>query len=217
MQNPLINILTRTSNRPNGFKRNYDSVHNQTYKNIRHIVSYDNDLDLSYLNLYDNIDLIKINRDELINNDNCVNPNTGKYSPHNLYFNHMVKNISDGWVIYLDDDDTFAHPMVIEQIVNEINKIDEDTLIIWRFKLGTSLLLPMELSDEIPPSIGKIGGSCIAFNIKYKDYAVWDSWKCSDFRVIDRLFKNIPKYVFIKKTYVLAPIPGSGDKIDLKI
>ena len=41
---------------------------------------------------------------ELIKNDNNVDPKTGPYSPHNLYFNVIHEHITDGWVIYLDDD-----------------------------------------------------------------------------------------------------------------
>jgi len=217
MDKPVINILTRTSNRPNGFDINYKSVHGQTYDNIKHIVAYDNDSDLEYINNYDNLTVVKIDRQNLIDNDTFVDPKTGKYSPHNMYFNEMIKEVEDGWVIYLDDDDTFVHSMVIQQIVKEINKVDNDTLLVWKFKLGTSLILPKAFSDEYPPRIGGIGGSCMAFHIKHKDLAEWDSWKCSDFRVIDRLYKGIPKHKFINKLYVNAPIPGSGNKIDLKV
>jgi glycosyltransferase involved in cell wall biosynthesis len=215
MNNPLINILTRTSNRPNGFDITYHSVKNQTYKNIKHIVSYDDDNDLSYLGNYGDIELVKIDKMGLINNDNSVSPNTGKYSPHNLYFNEMVKYIDSGWIIYLDDDDEFTDETVIEKIVNVINENDEDTLIFWQFKLGENWILPKDISKNIPPVIGNIGGSTIAFNIKYKDIAIWDSWKCSDFRVIDKLYRSVPKIKFIKDVLVLAPIPGSGNKIDI--
>ena len=44
----LINILTRTSNRPIGFLNNYHSVSNQTYKNINHLVSYEYEEDLKH-------------------------------------------------------------------------------------------------------------------------------------------------------------------------
>lgn len=215
MTKPLINILTRTSNRPKGFDRNFQCVKTQTYENIRHIVSYDNDNDLEYLNLYNGIDLVKIDRQSLIDDDKYVNPNTGKYSPHNMYFNEMIKHVKEGWVIYLDDDDFFTKVNVIEGIVEEINKNDDDTLIFWQFKLGDNLVLPNKLDESNPPRIGGIGGSCMTFNIKYKHLSEWDSWKCGDYRVIKKLYEGIPKKVFIKKRYVYAPIPGSGNKKDV--
>lgn len=215
MDKPLINILTRTSNRPVGFSINYESISTQTYDNINHIVGYDNDSDLEYLNGYDNILKVKIDRDELIKNDTSVNPNTGKYSPHNLYLNELIKHVESGWIIYLDDDDRFMHNRVIEQIVKEINKVDDDTLLVWRFKLGDRLILPIEFGPDNPPTIGRIGGSCMTFHSKYSNTVKWDSWKCSDYRVIEKLYQNIPNHIFIKKTYVYAPVPGSGNKKDL--
>jgi hypothetical protein len=44
-------------------------------------------------------------RDKIIEEDKSINPNTGKYSPHNLYFNEMYGKITEGWIIFLDDDD----------------------------------------------------------------------------------------------------------------
>lgn len=114
MKKPLINILTRTSNRPIGFDINVKSVKEQTYDNINHIIGYDNDEDLNYINKYDGLIKVKVDRESLISADTSPNPMTGKYSPHNLYFNEMMKIVTDGWIIYYDDDDKLAHPMVIE-------------------------------------------------------------------------------------------------------
>jgi len=49
----LINILTRTSGRPNGFNKCRKSIENQTYIQIKHLVSYDDNNDLHYLKKYD--------------------------------------------------------------------------------------------------------------------------------------------------------------------
>ena len=217
MNLPLINILTRTSNRPNGFDITYNSVKNQTYKNIKHIVSYDNEKDLSYISKYDGLHLIKIDKDKLISEDQSPNPRTGKYSPHNLYFNEMIKIIDEGWVIYLDDDDRFTDKYCVEKIVNTINNSDDDTLIFWQFKLGNNLILPPIINDNNPPQLYKIGGGAITFNIKHKKHATWDAWKCSDYRVINNLYNNLNKVKFINEVLVLAPKPGSGNKVDIYI
>lgn len=217
MHKPLINILTRTSNRPNGFKLTRNSIEMQTYKNINHIISYDNEDDLNYLNQYSNLTLVKIDKNELIKSDNSKTPNTGKYSPHNLYFNEMVKYVNDGWVLYIDDDDYFKDEYSIEKIVNEISKSDDDTLIFWQFRLGDNLILPKDLSKDNPPKLYSIGGETICFNYKYKDIVIWDGWKCSDFRIIDKLFNNVPKFRFINEVLVIAPKPGLGNKIDVNV
>ena len=48
----LFNIITRTHNRPDLFKRCVDSIKNHRFKNIHHIVTYQNDKDLEYINKY---------------------------------------------------------------------------------------------------------------------------------------------------------------------
>ena len=217
MQKPLINILTRTSNRPNGFDITYNSVLNQTYKNVRHIVSYDNDEDLDYIGEYGGLDLIKIDKNKLIREDNSPNPKTGKYSPHNLYFNEMIKMVDEGWVIYLDDDDRFVDDYCLEKIVNVINESDEDTLVFWQFKLGSNLILPPIIDDNNPPQLYKIGGGSVSFNVKQKKYAKWDAWKCSDYRVLKNLYQNVNNVKFINEVLILAPKPGSGNKVDIYI
>ena len=217
MHEPLINILTRTSNRPNGFKLTRNSIERQTYKNINHIVSYDNEDDLNYLNKYGNLTLVNIDKNKLIESDNSKTPNTGKYSPHNLYFNEMIKYVNGGWVLYIDDDDYFKDDNCIEKIVNEISRSDDDTLIFWQFILGDNLILPKDISKDNPPKLYNIGGGSVCFNYKHRDIATWDSWKCSDFRVIDRLFNNIPQVRFINEILVISPKPGLGNKLDINV
>lgn len=209
---PLINIITRTSNRPNGFKRCVESIKNQTYKNINHIIITDDINSLGYIkkNGYENP--ILVNREELIKNDTSPKFNTGGYSPHNLYFNEV--EINNGWIIYLDDDDLFNRLDAVEIIVNAIKENDEDTLIYWKMVYSNGRSLPKIIDKSHKPFIGGIGGSCMCFHNKYKKLAIWDSWKCSDFRVINRLHHGIPKFVFISKKLILVPIAGFGNKKD---
>jgi len=212
---PLINILTRTSNRPNGFKININSVKNQTYNNIKHIIATDDINSHNYI-IDNNIDnYIVINRDKLINNDDHVNYNTGKYSPHNLYFNEMHKYVSDGWVLYLDDDDRFYDNNSLSKIVKSINESDIDTIIYWNMEYSNGSTLPREISKTKPPELYNIGGSCFAFNYKYLKYASWDSWKCSDFRVINNLHNTIPKFKWINESLIFVPQSGLGNKTDI--
>lgn len=212
MHKPLINILTRTSNRPNFFNRNVNSVNSQTYKNIRHIVSYDNDDDLEYINKHNNLTLVKIDKDKLIREDNSPNPNTGKYSPHNLYFNEMLKVVEEGWVIFLDDDDLFYDENSLEIIVNNI--LNDDTMVIWQMNFINGLILPP--TDELKgkPKLGKIGSPCFSFNIKQLGDIKWDGWKCGDFRFIEKIYNKTDKKITIPKILIEINNIGSGNKND---
>lgn len=216
MQEPLINILTRTSNRPNGFKINVENIKNQSYKNINHIVCTDDVNSINYIKENGVENFIFLDRDEIIKNDNSPNPNTGVYSPHNLYFNEMIKHVKEGWVIYLDDDDRFTTNNVVSEIVDIINDNDEDTLIYWRMVYSNGRYLPVNMGNNFIPRIGGIGGSCFTFNVKYKNLSTWDSWKCGDFRVIQKLHNKIPNKVLINKNFIYVPLQGMGRKIDIK-
>ena len=123
----IINILTRTCNRPNYFDINYRSIKNQTTNininiNINHLVCIDDEITKSYTDNYDDIIVIKVDKLE----------KSKDYSfPFNLYFNSMHKHdvINNGYIIYLDDDDSFMN----NDVINIIEKyLDEDTLIIWQ-------------------------------------------------------------------------------------
>lgn len=82
---PLINIITRVS-RKNFFRRCYNSVRNQTYKNINHICTYETDDMSLFLDEFSNINKLKVPHFKRIPNlfysynqhdvlDDFVNPN----------------------------------------------------------------------------------------------------------------------------------------------
>jgi len=216
MQKPLINILTRTSNRPNGFDICVNSIKNQTYENINHIVSYDNDLDLNYINNY-NVTKIKINREEIIKNDKSVNPNNPNFwfSPHNLYCNSLLDEVKDGYIMFLDDDDMLLHENVIEVIVNNI--VDEDTILIWKMQYPDGRLLPDSNSYNTKKiRLGGIGSPCFLFHSKWKDFYRWDAYKCGDYRFLEKLYKKISNNKWINSPFIkLNNSGGLGKKIDV--
>ena len=137
-KNILINILTRTSNRPAGFRLCRQSIVNQTYKNIKHFVSYEDEKSLEYINDQEIIK-IKVEKEKkgLIKNEKGY-----LYAPYNLYLNKLISNIKEGWILFLDDDDNLFHNKVIEEVVKEIQKGDEDTIYIWQMRYPNGLVLP---------------------------------------------------------------------------
>lgn len=213
--NPLINIITRTSGRPNGFKKTTDSITGQTYGNINHIVCTDDIVNFDYIKSCGINNYHLIDREKLIKEDVNKDPGTGPYSPHNLYFNEIHEHILDGWVIYLDDDDTFTNNNCVDNIVKIINNVDEDHLIFWRMVYSNGNYLPKIINEKNPPTLSQIGGSCFTFHSKYLKYVKWDSWKCSDFRVINNLCKIVPKYVWYPENIIYVPRQGLGLKQDI--
>lgn len=212
--NILINILTRSSNRPYGFEKCYTSVKKQTYKNVRHIVSYDNEKDLKYLKNFD-VDLIRVNKEEL---DKSLTDKEGNtVAPYNLYCNKLLDTVEDGWILFLDDDDNLYHNKVLKEIVSIIKKEDEDTLLIWQMRYPNGEILPSNKFIK-NKKIAKynIGSPCFIFHSKYKNKARWDSFKVSDYRFLVALEKHIPKKMFVKKVYIHINNFGAlGNKKDI--
>ena len=224
VQQPLVNVLTRTSNRPTGIERNINSIKSQTYNNINHIIGTDD------LNSIDNVkrltgkDPIFFDREEIIQSDpnkpgadgKAPHPhlNTGRYSPQNLYLNILNSKVESGYILYLDDDDYIAPSTAIEEIVNHILTVgDEDVICYFQMeRIGRDILPRVPPS---PPKMAHIGGSCLMFHSKYKHLAEWDSWKCSDFRVITRIHDNIKRFLWIQRPYIKVPKEGLGQRIDI--
>ena len=208
-----INILTRTSNRPNGFKICHQSIINQNYDNVLHIVSYDNNVDFeNYLNEYSDIKTVKVDREKLIQEDNCVNPNTGKYSPHNLYCNSLLDAVDDGYIMFLDDDDMLLDETVLDTINEAI--VDEDTMLIWQMRYPNGRVLPAGAFDR--PRIGNIGSPCFLVHSKYAKKFKWDSWKCGDFRYINNVFNEVNNFKIVPKPLIqLNNFGDMGNKNDV--
>ncbi|PBI84135.1 hypothetical protein BSF41_42340 [Flavobacterium sp. ACN2] len=212
--NIVINVLTRTSNRPIGFKNLKYSLNNQTYKIIRHIVSYDNDVDLNYLNQYD-VEKVKVNSD-IREEKNHPDGFTPAY--YNLYCNELLDKVTDGWIVFLDDDVNLFHHKVFEEIISHIKKNDNDTMFFWQIRFPNKVILPDNRRVKKGMiEIYNIDTACFLFHSKYKNKVRWDGWKVSDYRVINSLSKIIPKQKWINQVYVQINNQGDlGNKNDIK-
>lgn len=205
-----INILTRTSNRPIGFKRCYLSVAEQSYKNTRHIVSYDDAADLNYLKdlAIDTVNVSQIKASKALQETDAEG---NLYAPYNLYCNSLLDKVEDGWVLFLDDDDNLYHSKVLEELIHTIQEnFNEDTMYIWQMRYPDGRVLPT--SQQIKNKIIKknsIGSPCYLFHSKYKDLVRWDAYKASDFRFLEQLLNLVPQQVFIPK--VKVQINNFGD------
>lgn len=101
MDYPLINILIRTSNRPTGFARCLRSIVTQSYPNIRIIIGYDNDKALTYIPV--GLEAVPMFADRSV--------------PffYDLYCNQLKAMVTDGYFLFLDDDDILK-PDVLKNI-----------------------------------------------------------------------------------------------------
>jgi hypothetical protein len=198
-ENICINILTRTSGRPIGFFNCRQSVIKQKYKNIVQHVSYEEEIDLSYLNTH-GINPVKVEKYKGVK---LINPEGHLHAPYNLYCNTLLDQVTEGWVLFLDDDDHLRHNKVIKELVSEIKKFDEDTLFIWQMRYPNGKLLPTSSHFKSKHvEFEHIGSPCFLFHSKYKKIAKWDHWKASDYRVVKRLDDTIPNKIWLERPYI---------------
>jgi hypothetical protein len=164
----ILNILTRTSARPNYFRGLRDSLLQQQFDgDMMHIVSTDND-------------------DPYVEGDIVLHQKrpSGNY-PYNLYFNEMIKSVPDGWVLHLDDDDELTTPYSLQTMADAITS--EDDLLLWKVRLKPNRIVPKEMYRT--PQIGQISG--IGFLVHRKHWIDWPKKQCGDGYVIREYYKKL--------------------------
>jgi glycosyltransferase involved in cell wall biosynthesis len=190
---PLVNILIRTSGRPNYFKDCIESIYQQSYKNWNIIVGVDDNLSKKYAQP-EKCRLIEYDYSKYVYPEK---PNSDEYGvkfKYNLYLNDLQNEVKDGYIIYLDDDDKLWDKYSLKKLTNVI-KSDED-LIFWRVKFPNRLV-PSDDNFNNPPVLKDISG--IGFTFHNKQKINWEPFKRGDFRVANKLFSSISNKIFLNE------------------
>lgn len=164
----MINIITRTHNRPNEFKVLKDSIDRQTYKDINWIVG--SDTECSY---HDNVIKLSHSLKQPI-----FIPHGYYFAPYNQYLNDLALYVKEGYVMYIDDDDMFTY-------ANSLNIIDgnadEDTMLIWKVKITPAFIVP---SYSFGRTVTACDFSGIGFCFHSKHLPIdWGYLSMGDYRV----------------------------------
>jgi glycosyltransferase involved in cell wall biosynthesis len=211
--NPTINILIRTSNRPLFFNQCIQSIKNQTYGKINYLISVDNWADEKYVKPEKYHYMEKLPKEEKWSIFDGIKVG---HAPYNLYLNKLMSHVSEGWIMYLDDDDMLSDPNSISQIVKHIRT--EDDLILWRVGFPKGAVVPNHQNFGHVPKCFNISTIGFLFHLKYVPFAKWDEYGCSDYRVAARLYKVIPNKVWINKVFTKLQREdnwgGRGDQLD---
>lgn len=178
MNKPLLNILIRTSNRPNYFKRLIKNIETQTYKHVHLHISADTIETLNYVN---KAGYIPLAFQKKIRNEKQT-------FPWNLYLNTLMDNVSDGWILFIDDDDQYAHQMILQIIAESLP--DENSMLVWKMRYPDGRLVPDANHFGLTPFVRKqIAMPCFAFHSKHKDKVRFDGMRAGDFRIVNQLQK----------------------------
>lgn len=211
--NPIINVLIRTSNRPRFFKECFNSIREQTYRNIHTIVSFDNSETFEYLKTYDTDVILEVKGNNRIQGSQFFYPgyNADPF-PANLYLNKMLKFCKPGYVLFLDDDNILSSPKSLQVIINHISA--QLPMLLWRVEFPSHLVPTNNYFGQEPkPTQIDLGG--FAFHTDYIEHCVFDGYTYTDFRAAHNLFMRISDKVFINQTLVsLQDKPGHGLRQD---
>jgi hypothetical protein len=193
LKNPLINILIRTSGRPNYFKHCINSIYEQSYKNWNLIIGVDDKKSLNYTQSAKGRDIFYDYSSFKIPNS----PNNNDYGLkfiYNLYLNDLQNQVTDGFIIYLDDDDKLTKRNTLEILVSNIKS--DDDFVMWRVEFPDRLV-PSDYNFGKKPVSKDISGIGFSFHSKYK--VEWEPFKRGDYRVSNILYDKIPNKVWINE------------------
>lgn len=193
MNAPLINILIRMQeSRKVSFLKALKSIQNQTYKNVRVIVSYD------YLkeNLTENEILVKADK------------SLGKFF-YNDYCNALKNEVKEGWFMFLDSDDYLANDKVLEDISKHFDE-EMDYAIVCQMSRNNGKVKPSnELIENKIIVSGKIGLPCVIVNSALKDAFEIGVSENADYNYIKQIYE-LGYTKFVPQVVVHSPKRNFG-------
>lgn len=185
-----VYILIRTSNRPEFFKTMYDSIKNQTYKNIVIIVHSDDPRD----------DYVK---GDIIIRGQAFYSGFGN-GTYNLYNNRLLRAIKKnavGWYHFIDDDDMYAGPDVIEKLVENSK---EDHINVARVERWNGTIWPKHWESQ-----KSFQTECFFLHTDHRLKAKWWGNKGGDHHYSKQLTKVLP-INWIDKLKICKAQEGKG-------
>lgn len=126
--------------------------------------------------------------------------------PYNQYLKIAERYLKEGWVVYLDDDDSFYKENTLERVSKALEEGGEDALFLnknianYGVKPSDKIWFSMKVGHPIV--LGAIGGCNFIFHSKYVDYTAWDEWRGADYRTAKCLEEIIPKKAFLNEILV---------------
>lgn len=190
---PLVNILIRTSNRPEYFRDCINSIYSQTYKNINIIVGVDTDQTYNYVKK-DKCRIVSYKKEDF---EVPTKPNSEDYGHEfipNSYMNKLMDECKYGYIMYLDDDDVYQDNQSLEFIVSKIQT--ENDLLFWKVQFPHRVV-PAPSKFRQPPELTQVDTVGFMFPVKYR--VDWEPFSNGDFRVAKQLYKNVPFKRYIDK------------------
>jgi hypothetical protein len=177
----MLNIIIRTSYRPAAFARCFNSIiHNLPLIGdpFKITVGYDNQEALSYLLPKSHlINLVDLTKEE-------KKPGTFFY---NRYLNRLLKEVDEGHVIFLDDDDQILNGSLV-QIQNQLVSGKSYLIPFLRNSFQKPTPLQMKLKKLFP---GYVGLPCLILDSSHRSLISFDDTELSDYKAIKMIEEKL--------------------------
>lgn len=190
MSNNLpVYILIRTSNRPKFFANLMRTIREQTYQNIITIVHTDDPAD------------------EYVAGDIIIRgarlSHTLGTAPYNLYNNRLLQAIPDGagWYHFIDDDDMYNSPDVIERLVSGSKR---GCVNVGRVKRWNETVWPRRWGNQ-----HSFQTECFFLHTDHKAIGEWWANKGGDHNYSKQLTKVLPTN-WIDNLFICRAQEGKG-------
>ena len=206
MKDQLLNILIRTSNRPNYFSRLSENLILQSNQYFNCLVSVDTPESVQYV-LEEGLSYVIM--------PYKYKPSKNLTFPWNLYLNILMDHVTEGWILFMDDDDIYFSPDSL-QIIAE-NLPDHNSMLVWQMCFPDGRLVPShDYMGKLPFTRRQIGMPCFAFHSKWKNRVRFDGLRAGDYRITNQL-QEFLKVKWLEMTLVqLGNFGNAGRTLDLK-
>ncbi len=197
LMDQTINVLIRTSNREDLFKRCIDSVRGQTFKDVNILVSADDDNTAQYVRKY-GIEPVMVKK---------IARTAAQTAPWNGYLNSLLAQVKGGWIHILDDDDYLNGPSVYQQLIERL--ADDNTIYFMKMIWPTGRVIPSKDNFSTKRIVKKdIGMPCFIWHAKHKHKVSFPLIKQGDYHFISRLTQVVKKQQWLDM--ILTQIGNTG-------
>ena len=214
MKAPLFNVLVRTSGRPLYFADCIRSIRQQTYPRVRILVSADDAETAAYVEETEGVEGFRVEPTDP-EPDTRPRPMCVPFPP-NLYFNCLLKEVQEGVVIFLDDDDAFLDPHALSSLADSFQEGAD--LVLWRVQMSRNWFVPDEAYAGKPPVFCQITSCGFATDHTLFDTVKWTGWKGGDFHLAEQLYAeaSTPCHLDLVLTGMQdqVALPGFGHRLD---
>lgn len=207
---PVLNVLTRTCNRPNRFRRCAESIEaQQTKVTIRHFVSVDRPC------TYAEADVV-VPATGSIAPEIPAASQSHRDAPYNLYVNDLLAAVKNGWIFVLDDDDEFLTADAVAKL--EPYLADENNMVVFKFAMGDCkgdkrFVMPNAHGKGL--RINDVPCSCYVYHSKHKALGLWHGKYSGDFFAASNLAAKL-NVVWVDEVLAgtqVGPSCGSLDSV----